>query len=189
MIGAKRARRQASKVLVTVAVFMLSGVTFAERQNIEGLIIRAQPRTPEQIAAFYAARGFPPAAIEALTKTCFITVTIVNERQEVVWLELDNFRFVDAKGRALPRIARKQWQARWETLALPAAKRATFGWTQLPERRDLQPGEPVGGNVTIQAPQGRFTLEARFRLGETPGRVLQARIPDLVCPDSGEGEH
>lgn len=187
MIRRKRARLQVTKVVVTACLLAVPVLAPAERQNIEGLVIRAQPRTPEQIAAFYAARGFPQAAIDVLTKTCFITVTLVNERQDVVWLELDNFRFLDAQGQAIPRIERKQWHARWEAIGMPAAKRATFGWTQLPESRDLQPGEPVGGNVTIERPRGRFTLEARFRLGNGADRALRARVPDLVCPPAGEG--
>ena len=48
--------------------------------------------TPEQISAFYEARGFPPGALERIRQTCFITVHIDNKSDRVLWLETANWR-------------------------------------------------------------------------------------------------
>lgn len=147
-------------------------------------------RTPEQVTAFYSARGFPDQAVRALVNSCLLTVGMHNNRPDVVWLELANWRFTDAQGREVRRITRRDWEARWEQLQVPPASRATFGWTQLPESRDLQPGEPVGGNVAVLPPTGPFTLEARFRTGQRKdGPVLRVHIPDLRCPAPGTEEN
>lgn len=140
-------------------------------------------RTPEQQAAFYSARGFPEAAIREITATCFLTVGIYNRSREVVWLELADWRLTDAAGKPVARITREQWEQTWQRLEVPLASRATFGWTQLPEVRDLQPGEPVGGNVAIIAPSGPFRLTARFRTGtDGAGPPLEFVVKDLSCP-------
>jgi hypothetical protein len=155
----------------------------------QGIVLHVSARTPEQMAAFYSARGFPKNAVQALTQTCFVTAGMRNERKETVWLELANWRFVDATGNEVRRLKRSDWDALWDQLKLPSASRATFGWTQMPESRDLQPGEPVGGNLTVVPPDGSFALEASFRVGDEPGgQVLQVRIPGIVCGGRGAAE-
>jgi len=155
----------------------------------QGIVLHVSARTPEQMTAFYSARGFPETAVKALAQTCFVTAGMRNERKETVWLELANWRFVDAAGNEVRRLKRGDWDALWDQLKLPPASRATFGWTQMPESRDVQPDEPVGGNVTVVPPDGSFTLEARFRVGHEPGgQVLQVRIPGIVCDGRGAAE-
>lgn len=155
----------------------------------QGIVLHASARTPEQMSAFYSARGFPANAVSALAQTCFVTIGMRHERRETVWLELANWRFVDAAGNEVRRLKRSDWDALWDQIKLPPASRATFGWTQMPESRDLQPGEPVGGNVTLIPPVGAFTLEAKFRVGDAPnGPFLEARIPGIVCEGRGAPE-
>lgn len=146
----------------------------------DGLAFGASTRTPEQTTAFYAARGFPEAMVRAIAATCFVTVGMQNRRDEVVWLELDQWRFIDAAGKPVPRIERPAWNQKWEAMGVPHSARATFGWTQLPESRDLQPGEPVGGNVAVVAPKGVFSLQARFRTAS--GKQIEFVAPGLTCP-------
>ena len=137
--------------------------------------------TPQQIAAFYEARGFPKNAIERLRKTCFLMAHVENRGDEILWLDLQDWRFVGATGE-LRRLDREYWQAVWDELNLPQANRSTFGWTQLPEVRDLQPGEPVGGNLVLPLTAGPFTLEADFLTGKDRrhGRI-EVRLRDLHC--------
>jgi hypothetical protein len=109
-----------------------------------------------------------------------------HQRRDVVWLEPSRWRFVDAGGRGIRHLDRAYWARRWETLAVPAASRATFGWTQLPESRDLLPGEPVGGNVVIEPPAGPFRLELRFATGaDKRGPELRAVVEGLSCAGRG----
>ncbi|HEX9628361.1 MAG TPA: hypothetical protein VGA00_15600 [Acidiferrobacterales bacterium] len=154
----------------------------------QGITLSVSVRTPEQVVAFYSARGFPENAVRALAEKCLVTVGMRHRRRDVVWLEPARWRFVDAGGREVRRLDRAYWAQRWEALAVPAASRATFGWTQLPESRDLLPGEPVGGNVVIEPPAGRFRLELRFATGaDKRGPALRAVIEGLSCAGGGAG--
>ncbi len=149
----------------------------------QGIEMRVEPRTPEQISAFYEARGFPRAAVEALSKACFITVGIQNRREDIVWLEPARWEFFDAAGQSIERPPRAYWEERFVKLGVPPANRATFGWTQLPEVRDLRPGEPVGGNITLVPVRGTFTLVARFVTGsDRRGPEIVLRFDKLTCP-------
>jgi hypothetical protein len=152
----------------------------------QGLVVSLSTRTPDQLYAFYSARGFPEDALQHITNRCFLTIGIRNERNDVVWLELDNWRFVDRHGRDLARIKRAEWNALWDRIQLKPAQRAAFNWTQLPERRDLQPAEPVGGNVSLSPPGAAFALEAKFLTdSDKRGPVLRLLIENLTCPGSG----
>lgn len=149
----------------------------------QGLVMSVTARLPEQQFAFYSARGFPEDAVRRITQRCFLTVGIRNERSDIVWLELDEWRFLNGDGREHKRLKRDEWNALWKRINLAPAHRATFGWTQLPERRDLHPGESAGGNVTLAPPPSPFILEARFRTGDDgTGPVLRVRFENLICP-------
>jgi hypothetical protein len=112
------------------------------------LLVALIPHTPEQMAAFYEARGFPKAAIARISDTCFMTVHIENKSQGVIWLETGDWSFTSNR-QPLQRLGTDYWNRQWDAIDLPLANRATFGWTQLPAVRDLQPGEPVGGNNAV----------------------------------------
>jgi len=174
---------------------VVSGVTAAQEVGTpgriqgeqQGLRFHVSVRTPNQIAAFYEGRGFPRDAIEAMLKACFVTVGLRNDRRDIVWLELDRWRFVTVDGTQVRRFDRNHWNTRWKKLALPLGNQATFDWTQLPETRDLHPDEPVGGNVTLAPPPGQFALEARFRTGaDKQGKELVIQVSGLTCPGRKE---
>lgn len=150
----------------------------------DGIVLRVSPRTPEQVAAFYEGRGFPAEMIARIAEACLLTVSLRHRRaNDVVWLELDRWRFFGPDGRGITRLDRDHWNRIWARLDTPQRFRSTFGWTQLPEVRDLHFDEPVGGNIAVVAPAGDFTLEARFRTGVAgSGPELVARIERLACP-------
>jgi hypothetical protein len=101
----------------------------------------------------------------------------------VVWLEPSRWRFADDQGRPVHRITREEWNARWQALGVPASSRSTFGWTQLPEQRDLRPGEPVGGNLALEPVPGPISLQARFHTGaDRRGPELVLELSGLSCP-------
>lgn len=181
--------------LSVVGLFLTTGAVAADditappatRREIreQGLVVSISPRTPDQLYAFYSARGFPDNALQHITSRCFLTIGIRNERNDVVWLELDNWRFIDRHGRDLARIKRAEWNTHWDRLQILSAQRAAFNWTQLPERRDLQPAEPVGGNVSLSPPASTFVLEAKFLTGaDKRGPVVRLHIENLTCPGS-----
>ncbi len=148
--------------------------------------LRLHARTPSQMRAFYEARGFPAAAINAIAQTCFITVGIRNVQYDVLWLEPSAWRFVGSGGGVVERFGAEYWQRKWDELGVPPANRATFRWTQLPEQRDLRRDEPVGGNLTLARSTQHFTVEAHFSVGADRARAVTITIPDVRCADDVE---
>lgn len=145
------------------------------------LRMRIRPNTPLQMAAFYEARRFPKAAIQQFKDTCFITVSILNKSDTVVWLELERWQFRLDK-QPLQRLDRDYWTTQWEQISLPQANRSTFGWTLLPEVRNLQPHEPVGANIVLPFTASPFVLEARFLTGaDKRGDEIIVRFDQARC--------
>lgn len=153
----------------------------------DGVELFVSARSAEQIRAFYGARGMPADALQELAKACFLTVGLKNGRTETLWLEPARWRLVDGEGKPIKRISRPEWTTRWTALNVPLAAQSTFGWSQLPESRDLYPQETVGGNISLLPPAGRFTLMASFRTGSNgEGKLLELIMPNLSCSRTGE---
>lgn len=168
---------------LAVSVAWAAERTGSRRVEQDGISLRVTPRTPEQISAFYAARGFPPGAVKRLARdACFLGVGIRNGRKEIVWLEPSRWR-LEREGKRIRRLDRPYWDRVWEKIGLPRASQSTFGWTQLPESRDLMPGEGAGGNITITPTAGPFRLRARFALGARRDQgEISIEIGGLDCP-------
>ena len=135
------------------------------------------------MAAFYEARGFPVNAIRELDKACFMTVSVVNLRRDIVWLEPERWVVRNKAGRAIPLLDKAYWDKKWQQHRVSAAARTAFRWTQLPPSRDLRPHEPVGGNIAFIPQNGPFSLELRFYLGAGKGRgEAIIHLSRLDCP-------
>jgi hypothetical protein len=149
----------------------------------EQLKFRLTPRTREQTAAFYEGRGFPKSAINRIAKSCFFTVIIRNKSDKVLWLELNNWRFY-SDNQPIVRLDRPYWEQQWREINLPQSYRSTFGWTLLPDVRDLQPNEPVGGNIVLPRTREPFTIEALFKTGTNKrGNDIVLRFTNIQCAD------
>jgi hypothetical protein len=138
-------------------------------------------RTPAQLSAFYQGRQFNQAAIDTILETCFVTPIIRNKTLDVLWLELDRWEFT-VDGRPIARLKRDYWPARWRETGLTQAHQSTFGWTLMPEVRDLRLDESVGGSVVIPRQSRPFTLRANFPTGaDKQGRTRTIVFEDIAC--------
>lgn len=159
--------------------------TASLQKTVSGVVIHVRTRTPEQIVAFYEARGFPPAAQQVLANHCFIGVSVRNQSGRVVWLEPGTWKIVaktTGTGRVSP-LSEQYWHHQWDRIALPSAQRSTFKWTRLPGMRDLRPNEPVGGNLAIPRIEGKFSLDMTFVTGANRnGSILRTQFTNLQCP-------
>ena len=143
---------------------------------------RMIPRSPESMVAFYEARGFSKSALALIKKNCFITAIVRNKDKTIVWTELKNWRFFN-KDEELNRLDRNYWNTQWQKLDIAQASRSTFDWTLMPEQRDLQLNEPVGGNVIIPQPGSNFDVEAIFVTGQNKrGPEIKVHFKNLHCP-------
>jgi len=166
------------------------GVLYAEDEKsppgFENGQLRLQlfPWSTEQMAAFFEARGFPVAMIEKLSAYCFFTATIKNKRDDVLQLDLADWRFVSQDGE-LQRMPRSQWPPLWKKMGIPLASQSTFRWMLLPETLHFYPYEKEGGNVVLKKTTAAFSLRARFGLGGNTDPVI-ATVDNLQCADVTE---
>jgi len=143
--------------------------------------VRVVMRTPDQLTAFYLGREFNRAAIDKILETCFVTPIIHNKTLDVLWLELDEWQFSQGD-KIIPRIKRDYWPDKWQEAELPQSHQSTFGWTLMPEVRDLRLDEGVGGSVVIPMQSRPFTLTMKFRTGaDKQGPVKTVVFEDLKC--------
>ncbi|MFQ5642490.1 MAG: hypothetical protein ACE5FQ_02210 [Thiogranum sp.] len=164
-----------------VLLLALSGAALATPDH--RVDIRFTPRTPEQMSAFYEARGFPAPMIELLAKQCFITVRVHNTGEDIVWLDLSRWRF-SAHGKDVPRYHRNHWLPLWKEMNVPLAKQSTFRWTLLPEALDYQPDEAEGGNIILPRVKGAISLTAEFASGpDKRGPLITLHYDDLYCAE------
>lgn len=138
-------------------------------------------RTKEQLSAFYHGREFQQNAIDEILKTCFITPLIRNKTFDALWVEADSWAFSRDK-KTIPRYKRDYWKKVWKDVGLSLAHQSTFGWTLMPETRDLRIDEGVGGSIAIPMQIKPFTLKARFNTGLIKdGKPKIIEFKDISC--------
>lgn len=146
------------------------------------LRVQASPRTPEQIAAFYIGRKFPPDMVDTLRRHCFITFGIRNRSDHVIWLDQSRWRF-EAGGETLHPLNRSYWKSKWREMDAPLPAQSTFRWTLLPERLDFRPGEAEGGNVVLPRVAGPIRLRALFEPEGADAKPIEVQFEDLRCAE------
>ena len=149
----------------------------------EQLTIEFKPRSPDQMASFYEARGFPKTMRDILRKQCFITVGITNTSQQKIWLDLTNWKF-SVNGKAIKRQHRDQWKKRWQAMNIPLRHQSTFRWTLIPEVLDYLPEEHEGGNLVLPFSKEKITLDAVFATGENrQGKPIYLHYDQIQCAE------
>jgi len=182
-----------AQALVLVAVLGCQPAVPAGDKPLEHeddtVYMRLVLRTPTQLSAFYQGREFNQAAIDRILETCFVTPIIKNKTFDVLWLELDRWQFT-TDGRSIARIKRDYWAEKWREANLPQAHQSTFGWTLMPEARDLRFDESVGGSVVIPWQSRPFTLTANFPTdADKQGPTKTIVFEDIECAnDEEQGE-
>ncbi|MDH5217182.1 MAG: hypothetical protein OEX19_05785 [Gammaproteobacteria bacterium] len=157
-------------VFVLLGLLLSSGVVAADkkkdknRYEDDDIGFRVVPRSPDNIIAFYQGRGFLQTAIDEIKKTCYVTFLMRNLSDSIIWLDLDNWRYISDDPN-FKRLKRPYWKEKWQVLNLPMSFQSTFGWSLLPDVRDLHPDEGVGGSTTFTFTDKPFVVEARFKLG------------------------
>lgn len=168
-----------------VPLLLITSLQTAQAVSIETaeLEIKFKSRTPDQMASFYEARGFPRAMREVLKQQCFITVGILNKSHTKIWLDLSSWQF-SAGGKPLKREHRDYWKKRWQDMGMPLNKQSTFRWTLIPETLDYLPGEHEGGNIVLPFTDKAISLTATFATGNNKqGKKLTITTDKLFCAE------
>ncbi len=150
--------------------------------------IRYITRSPNQIAAFYEARGFPVYAINEVRKFCFVTFGVGNKSDQKLYHDLNQWQFTNADG-PVKRVLRPDWKARWNELGLEKRFQSTFRWTLMPEKLDFYPQEGEGGNLIFPRTGKPLTITAHIRIGEGDKISLyQVTFKNVQCAIDTEQE-
>jgi len=154
----------------------------------EDVYIRLFSRSPNQMAAFYEGREFPKNAINRIIKVCNVTTIIHNKTSDFLWIDLDKWKF-KKNGKMIPRIDREYWKKQWKEIKLSAAHQATFGWTLMPEVRDLHPDEGVGGSTNVPWQTEPFDITFNFPVGKNQSKKMKSvTIKRFQCKENKEDE-
>ena len=144
------------------------------------------PRSPNQMASFYEARGFPKPMLDVLRKQCFITVGIFNNSDKKIWLDLSNWK-ITAGGKEIKRDHRDTWKSRWKEMGVPLSNQSTFRWTLIPETLDYLPGEREGGNIILPFTDKPISVTATFATGkDKQGEKIVISTEKLFCAEDAE---
>lgn len=161
-----------------------TGITLTARGNrieTRHFRMRLVTRTPNQIAAFYEARGFPQFALDEVRKVCFITVGLGNKSSTRLYHDLSRWQFSDKSG-PVKRILRSDWKSRWTELGLQKRFQSTFRWTLMPEKLDFYPQEGEGGNLIYPRTGNPITIIARLTIGEAEhARHYDVHFNNIQC--------
>jgi len=150
----------------------------------QDLSLNLRARTPEQITAFYTARKFPADMVKRLSDLCFITTRVTNNSGDVLWLDLDQWRFGNRDGE-LKRHDRLWLAGEMDKIDAPAASRAILRWTLLPEQLDFKPEEQEGGNILLPRSTEPFSVHAVFARGQQrDGPAIRISIDNLRCAEN-----
>jgi len=152
-------------LITVICLCVLVGVAHAKKPKLiyedDEVYMRLIMRSDEQLSAFYQGREFSQEAIREILQTCYVTPIIKNKKFDVLMLDLTHWSFY-VDGKPLPRIDRLYWATQWQAISMKQAHRSTFGWTLMPEQRDLRFDEGVGGAVVVQRQSKPMELVARF---------------------------
>lgn len=143
--------------------------------------VRVATNAPQPIGAFYEGRGFQKNMIDILKQQCFVSVFIKNKSNDIVWLDLSQWRFSNADGK-INRLDRHYWKSRWQDMNIPLAHQSTFRWTLLPEELDFYPKEKEGGNIILPRHDKPFNFSARFFVGrDKKATPIDLNFNDITC--------
>lgn len=155
------------------------------RWGSEGLGIQLTQLQPDQIRAFYLARGLSRTAVEQLAKTCFFQMEVRNSRSQgtpPIHLPLSAWRLVEPTGSRTVLLV-TDWLQKWGETTVSGPARIAFRWALFPARQTFHAGDRNWGMLSTGLETGSvFDLDVLWQSGEEQRTV---RMQRLRCADGG----
>ncbi|WP_051302668.1 hypothetical protein [Sedimenticola selenatireducens] len=157
--------------------------------GLEAWILRAEgasftfnQRLPDQTRAYFQGRGFRSGEVEAVALACVFQVTVRNDTDVPIDLDLSDWRVIPARGSHRPLRLEADWQQEWQRLQVAQPARVAFRWSLFPTRQSFQPGDWNMGMVTFDLEPGTlFDLEIDWHQDKTARHL---RFQGMRCaPD------
>lgn len=145
-----------------------------------GVSLRLTQILPDQVRAFYLARGFEAASVERLAaETCVFQTVLRNESAKgTIEFSLADWRSITLTGEQPPRLE-ADWQKEWGRRGVSPAARIAFRYALFPTEHRYEIGDWNMGMTTYALPLGsRFDL--RFAWRES-GKRRAALLTGVRC--------
>jgi hypothetical protein len=146
-----------------------------------GIQVRLTQISPDQVRAFYLARGFPPEAAERYAAECVFMTVVRNVGATSIEHRLADWRY-RAGGQPPPAIRSKsEWDRLWQQFGVGEPARIAFNWAQIPAIQTYAPGDWNQGMTAYSVPRGgRFDLDFVWHAG---GQILAGTLEQVRCAD------
>ncbi len=155
-----------------------TGVETWEIQD-KGVILRLAQILPDQVRAFYLARGFSVPATEALARSCVFQTVLRNESAPTtISFNLAQWRVLTETGEHTLKLQR-DWEKEWEQHGVSDSARLAFAWALFPTEHAYEVGDWNMGMTTYALPPAaRFDLRFVYTI---QGRLQAGLIRGLRC--------
>ncbi len=130
----------------------------------QGISLTLAQILPDQVRGFYAARGFPPDAIEHLAARHCVFQTILRNESDTgaIRFDLADWRVRTPAGVRPLKLVR-EWLPEWERYGVPESGRLAFRWALFPTEHTYEIGDWNMGMTTYALPLGtRFDLRVVY---------------------------
>jgi hypothetical protein len=149
--------------------------------EMRGIQVRLTQINPDQVRAFYQARGFTPEQAEDYASSCVFMTVVRNISAIPIEHRLADWRYVTDDGRERTIRSKTEWDQTWISRGVAESARIAFSWAQFPATQTFYAGDWNQGMTTYQLPRGsRFNLIVRWRAGQV-GR--ETTLENVRCTD------
>jgi hypothetical protein len=153
--------------------------------EIDGIQVRLTQISPDQVRAFYQARGFPAATAERYADECVFMTVVRNIGDTPILHRLADWRYAvsDQPPRAIR--SKTEWERLWRRLGVNEAARIAFNWAQFPATQTFAPGDWNQGMTAYSVPRGgQFDLRFVWRTLKgmnAGGKIHSGNLEQVRC--------
>jgi len=154
------------------------------RLDRDGLKLELAPLAPDQVRAFFTARGFTSADADHIVATgCVFRSAIGSAFRKPddpeVRSALVEWRVTPAGQSARPPRMREDWETEWRQRSVGEEPATAFYWSLFPTEQTFAPTDYNWGFLTFGLPPGtRFAVELRW---SSAGKIYSAQVEGLEC--------
>lgn len=155
------------------------------RLDAQRLVIELTQLQPDQVRAFFIARGFTAEQIEPLAATCVFQMTVHNRQSAdkgPIQLPLAGWRIATPAEMRSP-VLTEAWDELWAAHDVPMPARLAFRWALFPVAQTFHHGDRNWGMFASGLAVGaRFDLTLRW---VQDGREAAAMVRAVQCAQTG----
>lgn len=171
-------------VLLTPPSAVFAEASEPVRLERDGLKLEFAPLTPDQVRAFFRARGFGGEDTEHIVATGCVFRSAVGSAfakigEPEINVALGQWQVRPTKGEPSAPKVREDWEVVWKARGVPQDAATAFYWALFPTDQSFSPTDYNWGFLTFGLPSGTtFDLTLSWKTG---GTAHTATIEGLTC--------